>query len=137
MIDTSVLPSHSLVQTRRGRTSILWFFGPLLLLILQVITGTDPAFACLVLLFTILFSLTLSLLNGLKTLTGCCVFFLGMQNVIVSQFAQIYFGEAAEARLILPNETMEVYDLFMFGVLLAVLTLRIPIFTRRKTSFCC
>ena len=127
--------AYSPVRIRRNYTLLYWMLGPLLLLSLQLLTGTDPLFAGLVLIFTVLFSLTLRLLNGIKTLTGCCVFFFGMQNIVVSQFAKVYFGEPAESRLVVPTITMAVYDLFMFGVLCGVLTLRKPFFARRRPLF--
>src|SRR5437016_676863 len=59
--------------------------GGLILLFLQLLSGTDPLYALLAFVFLLLTSLTIKAVGGLNTLMGLCVAFLAAQHVLISQ----------------------------------------------------
>ena len=104
---------------RRDWKPLYWLGAALLLLVLQLLNGTDPLFAGLVFLFAFLSYRAVQAVGGLATLMGACIAFMAGQNVLVSQVAKVALGQAADSFLIRPVTTICVYDLAMAGIWLA------------------
>lgn len=99
---------------------------------IQLLQGTDPYFAFLNVLFFILWGACLKACGGVRTLTGAAIGYLGLQHVVISQFAKILFWQRPDTPLLLPILTMEVYVVGIFATLLACLLVRLPCFTKLR-----
>ena len=106
-------------SARRNKRPLYWLGAALLLLVLQLLDGTEPLFAGLVFLFAFFSYQAVRAAGGLTTLMGACIAFMAGQNVIVSQVAKVALGQAADSFLIRPVTTICVYDLAMAGIWLA------------------
>ena len=106
------------VNTRSWR-SWGWLLAALLLLTLQLLSGTGPVYALLVFVFAVLTYQAIKAAGGLSTLVGLCIAAMAAQNVLISQVAKIAFWEPADAPLVRPLETMGLYDLAMAAIWLA------------------
>ena len=113
------LPTHSSVSQLHARLTwkpFFWYSAMLLLLVLQLLSGTQMAFALLVSIFCLMTYLSIMACGGLSTLSGSAIFCLACQHVLVSQIAKIYFWQPADTNLVRPMETMLVYDVGMLGL---------------------
>ncbi len=104
---------------------LFWLCSIIALLALQLASGTEPRFALLVTLFLIVTYATIKELGGVGTFTGFCVFYLVLQNVLVSQIAKAFFWEPADSLLQQPLTTIGVYVCAISGIYFAA------VFTRR------
>ena len=98
-----------------------WHIAMLALLLLQVLSGTQFVYAFLVFVFGQLTYLTVRACGGLFTLTGFCIFYTALQNLLISQAAKIVYWTPADINLQRPVETMLVLNLAMGGMYLGVL----------------
>ena len=115
----SSLPSQ--LRARANWKSFYWYSAMLLLLTLQLLSGTQIAFALLVSVFCLLTYLSVMACGGLGTLTGIAIFYMACQHILVSQMAKLYFWQPADTNLVRPLETLLVYDIGMFGLFLGCL----------------
>ncbi len=120
---------------RRGWKPFYWSLSIMLLLTLQLCCGTEPAFAILVALFCLLTYGAVMAAGGLMSLIGATVFYLAMQNVLVSQVAKVLFWQPADSHLLQPLTTMGVYDAGMFGIYVAAVLFKRTRFARRPPLF--
>ena len=120
---------------RRDWKSFYWSLAIVLLLVLQLWSGTDPAFALLVALFCSLTYLAVKEAGGPATTTGFCIVYLAVQNVLVSQVAKVILWDPADHKLIHPLVTMGVYDCTLAGIYLAAVASRRLGTTRRRPLF--
>lgn len=115
---THALPTAPAI-TRRNWKPLYWLGTALLLVVLELVNGTEPVFAGLVFLFAFLSYHAVRAAGGLTTLMGACIAFMAGQNVLVSQVAKVALGQAADSLLMRPVETIGIYDLAMAGIWLA------------------
>lgn len=102
------------------RVSMRWVVaGAFLLLMLQIVSGTEWVFAQLIFLFVVLAGYAANLLGGLRTLAGFCVIMIAMKIVVVSQVAKVLFWEAANHNLKQPWMTAGVLVVGMGSILAA------------------
>ena len=120
---------------RRDWKPFYWSLAIVLLLVLQLWSGTDPAFALLVALFCSLTYLAVKEAGGPATTTGFCIVYLAVQNVLVSQVAKVILWDPADHKLIHPLVTMGVYDRTLAGIYLAAVASRRLGTTRRRPLF--
>ncbi len=113
-----------------GLSEILWLTVAAGMGSLQLLQGTDPYFTFLNVIFFVLWGASVKACGGVKTLTGAAVGYLGLQHVVISQFAKILFWQRPDTPLLLPHLTMEVYVVGIFATLLACLTARLGCFTK-------
>ena len=106
---------------RRSIKAFGWHIAMLALLLLQISSGTQPTFAFLVFLFGLLTYLAVKACGGLFTLTGFSVFYLAMQNLIISQVVKVAYWTPADINIQRPIETLTVLNLTMLGIYMAAL----------------
>lgn len=119
---TALNPTFAPSVPRTGRP--LYLLGAaLLLLVLQVLSGTGAVFALLVFVLLVLSYCAVIWAGGLESLFGLAILYLLLQHVLVSQIAKVFFWESADAPLLRPLETIGIYDVgmasFALGILLA------------------
>ena len=103
----------------RNWKPLYWLAAAFLLLVLELANGTEPVFAALVFVFAFLSYQAVRAAGGLTTLIGACIAFMAGQNVLVSQVAKVWLGQAADVPLMSPVVTISLYDLAMAGIWLA------------------
>jgi hypothetical protein len=96
----------------------------LLLMILQLATGTSLPFAELTFLAIVAAVLTINLVGGLRTIAGCCVAIVAMQVFIIAEIAKVCYHEPGQYLLDAPLVTMGVIALSMICLCLAALLCR-------------
>jgi len=114
---------------------LFWLCSAIMLFVMQLASGTDPLYACLVFFFAGLTYFSVQVVGGIQTLMGCAVFYMAMQNVLISQAAKIYFGQPGDSRLVRPVETIGVYIAGMVGIFLAGCLYRKMGFPKRRPVF--
>lgn len=134
-MNTLALRSSPVGIARHNWRPVYYSFAILILLVLQLCCGTQPEFAGLVAVFALLTYLAVNACGGLATLTGFCIFYLAMQNVLVSQVAKVALWQPADNGLRVPLETMEVYVCVMTGIYLAAVVARKLGSQNRKALF--
>ena len=99
---------------------LYWLGAALLLLVLQLLSGTGPVYALLV--FALLFATYTGVrwAGGLNTLFGLMIFYLLLQHVLIAQIAKVIFWEPADSTLRRPIETMGVYAVGMASLAIGV-----------------
>lgn len=120
---------------RRNWIPLYWVAAILVLLTLQLWSGTLPVFAFLMALFCLLTYLAIKEAGGIATMTGFCVFYLAFQNVLISQIAKVVFWDPADHKLQQPVTTIEVYVCVMAGIYLAAVVARRMGTLRRQPLF--
>lgn len=130
----TIQPQQPAIVQRNWRP-FYWLCLIILMLVLQLACGTEPRFALLVTLFLLLTYLTVKELGGIGTFTGFCVFYLVLQNVLVSQIAKVVFWEPADSLLLQPLPTIGVYVCAMAGIYLAAVAARRLGTLRRRPLF--
>ncbi len=103
---------------------LFWFSAMLLLLVLQLLSGTQVIFSLLVLLFCFQTYWAIRACGGIFSLTGFTIFYMAMQNLIISQVAKVIYWRPADINLQRPLETLLVLNLAMLGICLAALAMR-------------
>ncbi|HEX4644790.1 MAG TPA: hypothetical protein VH598_04205, partial [Verrucomicrobiae bacterium] len=93
--------------------------GALLLLFLQLVSGTLQVYAELIFLFIVLSGITVNLLGGLNSISGFCVAAMSLKIVVISQIAKVFLWQPADQRLETPLETAAVLLAGMAGMCLA------------------
>jgi hypothetical protein len=88
----------------------------LVLMILQLATGTSLLFAELTFVAVVSSVLSVNCAGGLKTLAGCCFAVVALKVFIVAEVAKVWFGEPGQSRLEEPNTTMGVLALSMVAL---------------------
>jgi hypothetical protein len=112
-----------------------WALGfAVALFALQVASGTNPLFAELVFIFTLLLAFTVNLLGGLHTVAGFCVAVFGLKTVVVSQVGKVAYWEPAHLELAEPVTTLLVLvcglaGITVAGVLTRSFTVKRPVLT--------
>ena len=129
------LPDQRTVASQRNWRPLYWLGAGLLLLVLQLMSGTGPAYAGLVFLFALFTYLTVKTLGGLDTLTGILVVYMAAQHVLISQVAKIYFWQPADERLVRPLDTIGVYTVAMCALWVAALVSNATGVGRRRALF--
>jgi hypothetical protein len=97
---------------------------------IQLVQGTDPAFALCFFLFVVIAAFTFNLAGGLRRPSGGYVFFYATLAVILGVFWKACIGERADSNLTQPLLTMEATLAGMVGMLGAVAISRK--FTRKQ-----
>lgn len=120
---------------QRDRKPLYLITAILILLTFQFACGTSAAFAALSALFCLLTYYTIMAAGGVMSLIGATVFFLALQNVLISLAAKIVFWQPADSFLIQPVATMGVYDVGMFGMYVAAILFRRSSLSRRPPLF--
>jgi len=123
------------VKVKRNYRPAYWLSAALLLLILQLATGTEPIYASLVFVFAVLTYMAIKSVGGLYTLMGCAIFYLSLQQVLISQAAKVYFRQPGDSLLIRPIETILVYNIAMAGMIAAGFVFTKLGFPKRKPLF--
>ena len=120
-----------LIASRRNWRPLAWLGAALLLLALQILSGTGPLYAVLV--FTLLFVSYFAVrwAGGLDSLFGLCIAYLLLQHVLICQIAKVFYWESADAPLHQPLITMGVYVVGMASLAVGALLAR-RITRRRK-----
>ena len=95
----------------------------LLLLVLQLATGTSLEFAELTLL-AVVFSVLAVNLAGLRTVAGLCFAIVALQVFVVAEMAKVFYREPGESRLEVPLVSMGVMALSMASLCLGALVCR-------------
>jgi hypothetical protein len=103
----------------------------LILLLLQLLSGTQAVFAELIFLMVVLAGMAVNLLGGLRTLGGFCVAVVALKTVVISQVVKVVLWEPAHTRLENPVITAGVLVAGMIGICAAALLSR-PIQFRRS-----
>ena len=103
-------------QGRSTWKPFFWYSAMLLLLALQLLSGTSIEFALLVSVFCLLVYASIMACGGLATLVGLAIFNMALQHVFVAEIAKLYYWQAADTNLVRPMETMLVYDVGMLGI---------------------
>ncbi|HEY2171160.1 MAG TPA: hypothetical protein VGJ30_16165, partial [Candidatus Angelobacter sp.] len=80
----------------------------LLLMVLQLATGTTPAFAELTFLAVVFAILAVNLAGGLSTVAGLCFAIMASQVFVVAEVAKVLCGEPGQSRLEAPLVTIGV-----------------------------
>src|SRR5215510_11981009 len=80
----------------------------LLLMILQLATGTSLAFAELTFLAVVFSVMAVNLDGGPRTLAGCCVAIVALQTFMIAEVAKVFYGEPGQSHLEVPLYTMGV-----------------------------
>jgi len=120
MINRAALkPTVALPVPRVSRPMYL-LGAALLLLVLQLLSGTGPVYALLVFALLVASYAAVSWAGGLETLFGIAIFYLLLQHVLISQIAKVFFWEPADAPLRQPITTMGVYVVGMASLALGV-----------------
>jgi hypothetical protein len=91
------------------------------LLLLQLLTGTDLEFAELTFLAFFFAVLGVNFAGGLRTLAGWCVAVIALKMFLISQIAKVCYGEPCQSNLELPLVTMGVITVSMAFICLAAL----------------
>ena len=104
------------VAARRAWPPLPWFAAALLLMVLQLASGTGPVHALLVFVLLCVSYQAIAWAGGLSSLFGLCIFYLLLQHVLVSQIAKVFFWEPADTPLRQPIITMAVYIVGMAGL---------------------
>jgi hypothetical protein len=113
------LPRIAALSPPQGRSTwkpFYWYSAMLLLLTLQLLSGTSIEFALLVSVFCLLVYASIMACGGLLTLPGLVILTMAVQHILVSQIAKLYFWQPADTNLVCPMETMLVYDIGMVGL---------------------
>ena len=129
------LPDAQTGALRRNWKPSYWLGAALLLLVLQILSGTTPLFAGLVFLFALFTYLTIKTLGGLDTLTGILIAYLAAQHVLISQIAKVCFWQPADERLVHPLDAIGVYTVAMGAMWLAALVSNWTGVGRRRALF--
>ncbi len=112
-------PSVTRPMARVGRP--LYLLGAaMLLLVLQLLSGTGPIYALLVFTLLVVAYFAVRWAGGLETLFGIVIFYLLLQHVLISQIAKVFFWEPADAPLRQPIVTMGVYVVGMASLAVGV-----------------
>ena len=82
---------------------------------LQIITGSDYAYAGLSSLYLLTVVLAIECNGGIASLFGAIIAYFALQHVLVSQVAKAMFGQGGDVRLDSPIPTMTVEILVMLG----------------------
>jgi hypothetical protein len=93
----------------------------LLLMVLQLGTGTSLVFTELTFLAVLFAIFAVNLAGGLKTLAGTCLAIIALKVFVVAELAKALFGEPGQSRLDQPIVTMGVIALSMTSLALAAL----------------
>ena len=94
---TALNPTSAFPASRTSRP--LYLLGAaLLLLVLQVLSGTSPAFALLVLVLLFLSYYAVIWAGGLESLFGLAILYLLLQHVLISQVAKVYSTGSPQTR---------------------------------------
>jgi len=97
---------------------LFWAGYCFLLFIIQLLQGTSIVFASHILFFNLCWGFTVNLLGGLATVEGWLIFLFGLRHVGISQFAKMFFGQAADTGLDNPELTGMVYSWGILTVLI-------------------
>ena len=84
----------------------------------ELATGTRLEFVAMMAGTITCIAVTFNLLGGLRTISGIAFTGLGLCTIVISQFAKIFFFEAADKNLEAPNVTIKVYLVFYFCLML-------------------
>ena len=103
----------------------------LLLLVLQLLSGTGAVYALLVFALLVVAYTAVRWAGGLETLFGIAIFYLLLQHVLISQVAKVFYWEPADAPLRRPVETMGIYVVGMASLALGV---RLANLVRRRNG---
>ena len=90
-----------------------------LLLLLQLVTGTDLVFSLLCFFFVILSALAFNAAGGLSRPSGSYIFFFAMLAAIFGLVTKVVFLEPGQSHLRVPVPLMETYVIGMLGMLAA------------------
>lgn len=102
-----------------GASRPLYLLGAaLLLLVLQLLSGTGAVYALLVFALLVVTYAAVSWAGGLESLFGIAIFYLLFQHVLIAQLAKLFFWEPADAPLRQPVTTMGVYVIGMASIAL-------------------
>lgn len=101
--------SSAAIASRRNWRPVAWLGAALLLMVLQIMSGTGPVFAALVCILMVVSYSAIRMVGGLDTLLGICIFFLLLEHVLVAQIVKVCLWQPADAPLMQPVVTMAVY----------------------------
>lgn len=117
-----VAPNPITVRPILASSRPLYLLGAaLMLLALQLLSGTGPVYALLVFTLLLVTYVAVCCAGGLETLFGIAICYLLLQHVLISQVAMIFFWEPADAPLRQPVVTMSVYVVGMMSLALGAL----------------
>lgn len=120
MINRAALNPPAALPVPRVSRFLYLLGAALLLLVLQIASGTGPVYALLVFALMVVSYAAVSWAGGLETLFGIAIFYLLLQHVLISQVAKVFFWEPADYTLRRPVETMGVYVIGMASLALGV-----------------
>lgn len=120
MINRATLNPTAAPPISRVSRPLYLLGAALLLLVLQLLSGTGAVYASLVFALLVATYTAVCWAGGLETLFGIAIFYLLLQHVLISQIAQVLFWEPADAPLRRPIETMGVYAVGMASLAVGV-----------------
>jgi hypothetical protein len=107
------------LPTRIPPLGVLGFASALLLL--QLVSRTDPAFALLVFVFVCVSGLSFNVTGGCTTVAGFAIACMGLKTVVLSQIAKLVFWQAADSNLETPKATMLMFIVGFLSMTLGVM----------------
>ena len=93
----------------RSNWPLYLLVAALILLVLQLMSGTGAVYALLVFALLVVSYYAVTWAGGLETLFGLALLYLLLEHVLISQIAKVIFWESADAPLRRPLETMGIY----------------------------
>ena len=90
-----------------------------LLLILQLVTGTELVFSLLCFFFVLTTALAFNVAGGMSRPSGSYILFFALLSAIVGLVTKVFFLEPGDSRLRVPIPLMETYLAGMVGMLVA------------------
>ena len=83
----------------------------------ELASGTQPEFVAMMAGTIFCAAVTFNLLGGVKTISGIGFTAFALGTIVISQFAKVFFFEAADKNLEAPYLTIKVYLVFYFSVM--------------------
>jgi hypothetical protein len=91
-----------------------------LLVVAELILGTNPAFVAIMAVTLFCIAITYNLLGGLGTFSGLIYSMFALRTIVFSQFVKVLLLEAADKNLEAPQLTIAVYMVFFFSAMIGI-----------------
>ncbi|MCG9893933.1 MAG: hypothetical protein MH204_00475, partial [Fimbriimonadaceae bacterium] len=100
---------HSLLPIPMDRWAIAWLAAISALAGGFLLMGVDGAYVGLLVVFMFVWLHSVHMAGGLKSLVGVCIGYMGLQQVVISQFAKLMMWQRPDTPLLDPTGTMQLY----------------------------
>jgi hypothetical protein len=108
------------VNAKSQIPSVVAFSVVSLLVVAELILGTDPAFVAMMAVTLFCIAITYNLLGGMETFSGLIYSMFALRTIVLSQFVKVLLLEAADKNLEAPQLTIAVYMVFFFSAMIGV-----------------